>query len=194
MPASAVHLTHTFQPPAGYKLKRKRRWPWVVLVVLILMVIGSAIAGTASKEDAAANGSADNATAAPAAGPLAVGSTDTTSGFEVTLLQYVDNWTSSNQFEAPADGKRFVAVELNLVNTRPEVQTFSTLLGLEVIDSLGQRWPAGIYGTELPSVGGDIAPGTNIRGWQVFEVPADATGMRLVVKGSLTASGTEFQL
>ena len=65
---------------------------------------------------------------------------------------------------------------------------------MEIIDSLGQRWNPAFAGFDLPQLGGDVAPGENIRGWQVFEVPADATGLRLKVSGSLTASGIKFQL
>lgn len=89
---------------------------------------------------------------------------------------------------------RYVAVEPNVVNTRDEVQSFSTLLGLELIDSLGQRWNIALAGMDRPKLDGDVAPGSNGRGWQVFEVPADATGLRLKVQGSLTATGIEFQL
>jgi hypothetical protein len=204
--APPQQITHTFQPPAGYKLKKKRRWPWVLLAVIVLFVIGAAINGTAEEEPgeqpdasnsqpaAAAADSSAEAPAADSSGPLTVGSTDNTSGFDVTLLQVVDPWTSTNQFESPDAGNRFLAVELNMVNTTDEIRPFSTLLGLEIIDSLGQRWNPAFAGFDLPQLGGDVAPGENIRGWQVFEVPADATGLRLKVLGSLTASGIKFQL
>ena len=198
MTAPPQPIAYTMQPPAGYKLKKKRRWPWVLLVIVALVAIGAAIAGTAEEE----TGTSDATPAAPedaaatdaVAPPLTVGGSDTTSGFNVTLLQVVDPWTSNNQFESPDAGNRFVAVELNMVNSTDEIKPFSTLLGLEVIDSLGQRWNPAFAGVDLPQLDGDVAPGQNIRGWQVFEVPADATGLRLKVSGSLTASGIEFQL
>jgi hypothetical protein len=59
---------------------------------------------------------------------------------------------------------------------------------------LGQRWNIAFAGFDLPQLDGEVAPGSNIRGWQVFEVPVDATGLRLQVQGSITASGIEFQL
>lgn len=202
--APPQQVTHTFQPPAGYKLKKKRRWPWVLLAIVVLLVVGAAIAGTADEQDAQQSSTAndqaapaveaDPAATSDAAGSLTVGSTDDTSGFDVTLLQLVDPWTSTNQFESPDAGNRFIAVELNMVNTTDEIRPFSTLLGMEVIDSLGQRWNPAFAGFDLPQLDGDVNPGSNIRGWQVFEVPADSTGLRLKVAGSLTASGIEFQL
>ena len=203
-PMSYAH-PGAYQPPAGYTLqrKKKRRWPWIVLALTVIAIVAGALAGSAEDEaspspaaDApAADAPAANVAApAPSGTPLTVGSTGNTSGFDVTLLQYVDQWQSTNEFESPSPGTRFVAVELNMVNTRDEAQGFSTLLGLELIDSLGQRWNIAFAGSALPQLDGDVAPGSNIRGWQVFEVPADATGLRLQVKGSLTASGIEFQL
>jgi hypothetical protein len=202
MTAPPQPIAYTMQPPAGYKLKKKRRWPWVLLVIVALVAIGAAIAGTAEEETgtsdatpaAPEDAAATDAVAPDVAAPLTVGGSDTTSGFNVTLLQVVDPWTSNNQFESPDAGNRFVAVELNMVNSTDEIKPFSTLLGLEVIDSLGQRWNPAFAGVDLPQLDGDVAPGQNIRGWQVFEVPADATGLRLKVSGSLTASGIEFQL
>ena len=205
-----------YQPPPGYTLtrKKKRRWPWIVLAVIVALIVAGALAGGAEEEatpaapaadapaadapaaeaPAAEAPAAETAAPAPSSGPLTVGTTGNTSGFDVTLLQYVDQWQSTNQFETPSPGMRFVAVELDMVNTREEVQPFSTLLGLELIDSLGQRWNVALAGVDLPRLDGDVAPGSNIRGWQVFEVPADATGLRLKVQGSITASGIEFQL
>ena len=193
-----------YQMPPGYGRapKKRRRWPWVVLGVVVLLVAAVAIAGTAEEEaptsapTGAEAGGATGEPAAPDAGaaPLTVGSTDNTSGFDVTLLQFVDQWQPTNEFEAPSPGMRYIAVELDMVNTDDEVQTFSTILGLEVVDSLGQRWNPAFAGFDLPQLGGDVVPGTNIRGWQVFEVPVDATGLQLRVKGSITASGVNVQL
>lgn len=63
-----------------------------------------------------------------------------------------------------------------------------------MVDSLGQCWSPTFAGLDQPQLDGDVAPGTNLRGWQVLEVPAGATGLRLKVSGSMTASGIEFQL
>lgn len=185
----------------------------MVLVILVALVVAAALgageeeADPSSTRAPAADRGTDDATSderpeeeppepetPPADATLGVGDSDTTSGFEVTLLQVADPWQPTNEFERPSEGKRFVATELNLVNTRSEAQSFSTILGLEMIDSLGQRWNVAFAGFELPSLDGDVPAGTNIRGWAVYEVPADATGLQLVVKGSLTASGVRFHL
>jgi len=186
-------IEHTFQPPKGYKLKKKRRWPWVLLAIVVVLGVISAVAKP--KDDEPAGQRVSTPAGGQSGAPnLAAGQADTTSGFSTTLIQTVDPWVSTNQFESPAAGKRYVAVELTMVNTSSEPQTFSTLLGLEVVDSLGQHWNPTFAGLDLPQLGGDLAPGAMIRGWQVFEVGVDSTGLQLVVKGSLTASGITFTL
>jgi hypothetical protein len=166
-----------YQPPPGYALtrKKKRRWPWIVLAVVVGLIVLSAVAGSTEEDATPSAPAADAPTAdapaadpavpapAPSSGPLTVGTTGNTSGFDVTLLQYVDQWQPTNQFESPSPGMRYVAVELDMVNTRDEVQGFSTLLGLELIDSLGQRWNIAFAGFDLPQIDGDVAPGSNIQ-------------------------------
>lgn len=160
-----------------------------------LSALEHSVASAVAKPKDENSGSNGTSSGKPAgAGPLIAGQTDTTAGLEVTLVQSVDPWTSTNQFEQSADGRRFVAVELTMVNTTNESQTFSTMLGLEVVDSLGQHWNLTLAGFDLPQLGGDLAPGATIRGWQVFEVATDSVGLQLVVKGSLTASGITFAL
>lgn len=186
-----VRLDHTFQPPKGYKLKRKRRWPWVITaLVAVLMVVGALGARSDEADPSAAGARRDSGSAQP----LAVGSTDTTSGFEVTLLQVQDPFVSTNQFDRPSEGRRHVAVEMSLVNTTNEMKPFSTLLGLELVDSLGQHWNIALAGVELPSLDAEVGAGSTMRGWAVFEIPIDSTGLQLNVKGSLTASGITFTL
>ncbi len=200
----------SYQPPKGYKLKKKRRWPWVLLGIIVVFVVIAAI-GAATQEDEPSDDaapaaddpgtepiaddgseaqSAPDQTAAPAV--LGVGGTDDTADLDVTLISVQDPFIPTNEFERPSDGNRFVAVELNLVNNDDEVETFSTILLMELIDSLGQRWNITIAGTDLPQLDGDVPPGSNRRGWAVFEIPNESTGLRLNVKGDLMADGVTF--
>lgn len=193
-------IEHTFQPPKGYKLKKRRRWPWVLLAIIIVAGIASAAAKPKDSTPATSSGTPQPATPlidAPdvaTGAPLGIGGTDTTSGFQVTLIAVTDPWVSTSEFEHPSAGNRYVAVELSMVNTTADTQTFSSLLGLEVVDSLGQHWRPTFAGVNLPQVDGTLAPGAMIRGSQVFEVPVASTGLALVVTGSLTATGITFTL
>ena len=134
-------------------------------------------------------------TEAPTQDVYAIGETAHTSVFDVTVHQVVDPWESTNQFETPAEGHRYVAVEASLTNTEgDELETWSSLLGAEMTDNQGRPWNPAFAGTELPALDGDVGRGMTRRGWVVFEVTADATGFMLRIKGELTATGSLFAL
>jgi len=123
----------------------------------------------------------------------AVGEWAHTSGFDVTVHQVQDPYTSPNEFDTPDPGHRYVAVEVEVRNTTDDRRTFSTF-DAEVIDSMHRPWDTALAGFELPNVDGDVPPGGARRGWIVFEVAEDSTDLILRVKGSLTATGSLFAL
>lgn len=170
----------------------KKRW-WLAggLVVLIAVL---AIAGSGGDDG-------DTAGEDPAAGATeggqevyAVGQTAHTGDFDVTVHQVQDPFTPTNQFESPRAGHRFVAVEVEVRNTGTERAPMSTLLGAEVTDSMNRPWNVALAGLDLPHLDGEVGPGEARRGWMVFEVAQDATGLRLRLKGNLTATGSLFAL
>jgi len=124
----------------------------------------------------------------------AVGEWAHTSGFDVTVHQVQDPYVPTNEFETPQPGHRYVAVEVELRNTSDGMQTFSSLLGAEVTDSMNRPWDIGFAGFDLPQIDGDVPPGGARRGWMVFEVAEDSTELILRIKGSLTATGSLFAL
>ena len=133
-------------------------------------------------------------TATPPLGPC-LGGTDDTGGLDVTLDSFEDPVSQTDGLIDPDAGNRFVAAELTLTNTSDETQTFSTLLLVELIDSMDRSWDVSIFGvSDRPSIDGDIPAGESRRGWVGFEVPADASGFRLHVKGNITADGTTFTI
>lgn len=124
----------------------------------------------------------------------AVGDTAHTSDIDVTVYQVKDPYVSAGEFEVAQPGNRLVAVELEVKDTTGGPQVFSMLVQTELADSLNQPWKATLGPAGLPSVDGDIPADGARRGWVLFEVPADATGLQLRVKGDLTATGATFQL
>lgn len=178
---------------------RKKRW-WVLAIVVIGIVASIAAIGGSDDDTTTAPGSEASADA-PGGGRTAggqdvyaVGQTAHTGDFDVTMHTVEDPFVSSNQFDRPSEGNRFVAVELTVTNTSDEQRTLSTLLGAEVTDSLSRVWDVALAGLDLPQLDGTVPPGESRRGWIVFEVPDDATGLRLRIKGNLTATGSLFAL
>jgi len=157
--------------------------------------VGSRPAGRGAGGDAASEGTDASEAGAPAQDVHAVGDVAHTSVFDVAVHQVVDRWESGNQFETPTAGHRFVAVEASLTNTEgDELETWSSLLGAELTDAQGRPWDVALAGSGLPTLDGDVGRGMTRRGWVVFEVGDDATGLTLRLKGELTATGSLFDL
>ena len=123
-----------------------------------------------------------------------VGQTAHTGDLDVVVHQVVDPWTSANEFDVPAEGNRFVAVEVEARNTSDDTHTIATFIDVELTDSLHRAYTVALAGVGLQDLGGDIQPGGTRRGWVVFEVPSDASGLRFRIKGNLTATGSLFDL
>ena len=188
----------------------------VVLVGLIAVggIIGAIAGGgddddddTADRTEAVAGATESNGqpgdTSPPATtadsddGPevYAIGETAHTGEFDVTVHGKQDPYVSSNEFDTPPDGQRFVAVEATVTNTSDEPTGISTLVGTELLDQLDRPWSIALAGLDLPQLDAiTVAPGEARRGWVVFAVPPDATDLRIRIKGNLTANGSVFQL
>jgi hypothetical protein len=167
---------------------KKKRFvlPMAIVVVVIIASVSSG-GGESSK----GSGSGDSAVTEQT---YAVGQTAQTSDFEVTLLTVEDPMTTSNEFDTPDEGNRFVGVEFEVKNVGDERQTLSTLLGAELLDSLNRPYDIALAGLDRPQLDGEVVPGQSRRGWITFEIPADATGLKVRLKGSLTAQGSLFVL
>jgi hypothetical protein len=125
---------------------------------------------------------------------LPLGETGSTGDFDVTVNEVQDPYESTNEFEEPDAGERFVAVELTVANTSDESQIMSTLASMEMTDSDSRRWEVAFAGFDLPQIEGDVPANETRRGWVVFGVSDEASGLTLRVKGSFSATGSVFAL
>lgn len=125
-----------------------------------------------------------------------VGGSDDSGGFLFTVHQVVDPWTPAQSFVSAAPGMRYLAVELSAENQGGEVQTFSSLLGVELRDSLDRVWESTFTMLDpgMAGVDGEVQPGQANRGWFAAEVPADAQLVELRLRGNLTAAGAVWSL
>ncbi|QYG92748.1 DUF4352 domain-containing protein [Iamia sp. SCSIO 61187] len=123
-----------------------------------------------------------------------VGETATSGDFDITVHTVEDPYISTNQFEVPPDGQRFVAVEITITNNTSEAEPFSSLLNVEVKDSENRVWDAAFAGFDRPQLDGQVAPGASVRGWVTFGVGSDVTGLVMRIRGNLTATGSVFAL
>lgn len=172
---------------------RKKRFIIPLLFVLLIVIISVASGGGDETSSGGADGSAASQET-QGERTYSVGETSQTDDFEMTVHEVRDPYTSTNQFDTPDAGNRYVAVEVEVKNVGDDRQTISTLLGAELIDSLNRPWDIALAGMDLPQLDGEVVPGQSRRGWMVFEVPADASGLKLRLKGSITAQGSLYVL
>ena len=121
-----------------------------------------------------------------------VGDTAQTGVFDVTLHGVEDPWI--DEAYTPAEGRRLVAVEASLVNARGDELERWLSENAELTDGIGMPCDFTIVPTDRPQLTGDIGRGQTRRGWVVFDVGADATGLLFRLKGSSTARGSLFGL
>lgn len=169
--------------------KKKRFWALGIVAIIIIAAVAGSAGSKDKDKDTSSGGSTPSAQTA-----LAVGQTGHTGDLDITLNTVNDPFTPTNSFEKPGDGKRFVAVEVTAKNNSDKPLAFSSLIGVEVTDSEGRPWNIAIAGTDKPQLDGTVQPGEPRRGWMVFEVDQASSGLRLRVKGNLTATGVVFAL
>jgi hypothetical protein len=163
-------------------------------VLMLLLLVAAGVGGywywTNERDPAPAETSAEPATPQV----FTVGQTGTTSDLQVTVHQVVDPWTSSVPEEVAPFATRFVAVEMTLTNLGDETQRFSTVLGLEMLDSAGHSSSVAFAGRELPTLEGELLPGASRTGTAVFQVPFDSTGLQLQVRGTVITPAVVWQI
>ncbi|MFE0727933.1 DUF4352 domain-containing protein [Streptomyces antibioticus] len=115
-----------------------------------------------------------------AAKPAAVGDTLSLKGMEdgerldVTLKKFLPTAQPADEFNQPSDGKRWVGVQFELVNTGSKVYADAPSNGAKVADSEGQRfdsWFGEIAAGPQMSTDVSLPKGEKALGWIIFQVP-----------------------
>ena len=151
----------------------------VVLIVIVAVASGGSKSATSTPTTVAgstgSSAGTDESTPAVPDGPEhKVGETGTTSKWAVTLNAIKNPYVESNDFIKADPGTHFVALDMTVANNDTTQQPFSTLLQLSVTDAEAYKYTPTFAGTDLPQLGGDVAPGGANRGWVVFQVPDTA--------------------
>lgn len=190
-------------PPGGYIPPKKRKaWPWVVgsISVFLVLVVIVAVAAPPPEKDNKASAPASVSPLNSAAqtvpdAPAGIGTPVKTGDYNVTVISVTDPFTPSNQFGRAKPGNRIVRIEMQLENTSSAQQIFSTLGQLNVQDSASRTYSISITGEPGdPSIEGIVQPKSSSRGFVYFELPADATGLQLLVQGSFFGDAKSIPL
>jgi len=100
-----------------------------------------------------------------------------------------------NDFSKPDEGKKFIAVELLVVNKSQAAITVSTLLQMSLKDDTGQKYEVDFMASsaiEGGNIDGELSPGEKVRGKVGFQVAQDAKGLQFVFDESVWGSGKVF--
>jgi hypothetical protein len=98
-------------------------------------------------------------------------------------------------FFKPDAGKKFIAVELVIVNKGQSSRSISTLLQTSVKDETDQKYDPDFMASSAldgASVDGELVPGEKVRGKVGFQVPETVTNLEFVFDASLFGTGKIF--
>lgn len=100
-----------------------------------------------------------------------------------------------NDFSKPDAGKKFVAVELLIVNNSQSAMSISTLLQMSMKDDTSQKYDVDFMASSATGGGnidGELVPGEKVRGKVGFQVAENATGLQFVFDASVFGLGKVF--
>ena len=159
-----------------------------LLAIGVVASVASSSEEATRVDDSSAADADGGGTAAPET--FAVGDTVELGSLRVLVHAVTDPLASSNEFSTPAQGNRWVAVDVEVTNIGDQPVTLSSLMQFEVQDASNAAYAPALTAETLPSIDGEAAPGGSRRGTIVFEVPEAAAGLRLAFSGDLFASGS----
>lgn len=188
------------QPPPPPVARKRKKWPWIVGgLVLIIVVFAAASAGkseTPSAEsgvrisgDSGTNQSGQSSDGDSGVTRLKFGETYTWPGGESITISAPDEYTSSNQFLAAPAGKRYVALDVTVVNKGDdEYNVMSTKLTVQHSGQVAQQNYAA--GDPLPDV--QLPPGGKTTFTVVYEVSEKPGTLQISVEPNVFASDTVY--
>lgn len=113
------------------------------------------------------------------------------------MVLVVFGWDTppGDDFSQPDAGKKFVAVDLILVNQSESPISVSSLLQMKLKDATSQVYDVDLMASTAiagSSIDGEISPGERVRGQVGFQVPEDATGLVFVFDADVWGTGKVF--
>ncbi|RJR28926.1 DUF4352 domain-containing protein [Candidatus Microgenomates bacterium] len=136
--------------------------------------------GTSKPERVGNSGTTDEAreTSAPKTEIFALGDTVNLDGKAVTVNE-VKSYASKNQFLAPKQGNKFVAVDVTLKNNGDEAYSYN-VLEFSLQDNKDYSYTNAATDIEPYITVGAIQPGQSVRGFIAFEIPKENEPVKIV--------------
>lgn len=176
----------------------------IVGILLFFWIIGT-IGGSGNNSASSSKGdsSSDSKTVAKESSkPIAkIGEPVTDKDLDFTVIKITTAKALGNTYTRKDAQGTFQIINLKIANQGKETKTIDSSM-FQLTDSKGRTFDRSIEGQSAKgmSEGGldlflqQVQPGLSVNGDIVFDIPADATGLQLIVKGSVFSSGQKIQL
>lgn len=165
-------------------LKNTRIRSALALSALALSALAVAASGETSKATSTSTSVGKNTST------FKVGESVKLGDWAVTVNSVENPFTSSSSFDTPAEGKKYVAVDVSVQNNSTKPEIVSSLACFSLQDSTGQSYTQALVAGAPSAPNGEVAPGETVRGTIVYEVPESATGLKEKFKCDLFSTGT----
>jgi len=172
-----------------------------VLTVILALIILGIIIGLTGKKDQSSNTTGSNPTSQEAKAIAKIGEIvqDGDLAFTVTTMTTANSL--GNSFTSTEAQGIFYVVTLVIENKGKETKTIDSSM-ITLTDSQDRKFDRSIEGQTAKGLSQgkvdlflqQVQPGLSVTGDIVFDIPKDATGLKLVVKSSLFGSGQEIDL
>lgn len=176
----------------------------ILALVLFFIVIGMIGSSGGSSVPSTQTGSSDTNTTTEKAAPAPaakIGDTVTDKDMAFAVTNFTTAKTLGSSFTKKDAQGTFQVISLKITNQSKETKTIDSSM-FQLTDSQGRTFDRSVEGQSAQgfSEGGfdlflqQVQPGLSVNGDIVFDIPADATGLQLIVKGSVFSSGKKIQL
>jgi hypothetical protein len=189
--------------------------PFMAIFLLVSLACGSSTSPSlvATSAPSVDTGSQEQPTQVPAAPSVDTGSQEQPTQVPAPIIQQnfkvgdvvaigdnvlvILGWENvpASDFYKPDAGKKFVAVEMLIVNKSKSAMTISTLLQMSMKDDTSQKYDVDFMAStaiDSGSVDGELAPGERVRGKVGFQVAENAKGLQFVFDASVFGTGKVF--
>ena len=176
-----------------------RRHP--VLTVILALIILGIIIGLTGKKDQGSNTTGSKPTTQETKATAKIGETVQDGDLAFTATTVTTANSLGNSFTSSKAQGIFYIVTLEIENKGKETKTIDSSM-ITLTDSQDRKFDRSIEGQTAKGLSQgkvdlflqQVQPGLSVTGDIVFDIPKDATGLKLVVKSSLFGSGQEVDL
>jgi len=174
----------------------KKILKWGIIAFVVIMIIG-AISGSGKSTTTTSNSNTGSTSTTKKEEPQAkINDTVTDKDLAFTVTGVTTAKTLGNSYTKKEAQGTFYVVALNIKNVGKETATIDSSM-LKVTDSQGRKFDRSIEGQTAKGLSQgkvdmflqQVQPGLSVNGDIVFDLPDDATDLKLLVKGGIF--GTE---